>query len=98
MIKFNVLNRYTGKIQFPARAKRLTAIGSRKCRASYVTTLKIYDCDNKFVKDSVSGKHDPKTKYKAGNVTVADKFDDDVRVECSNGIHFFMTRKEAERW
>ena len=23
-------------------------------------------------------------------------FDDDVRVECAQGIHFFITRKEAE--
>lgn len=27
-----------------------------------------------------------------------DKFDPDVRVECSHGIHFFLTREEAETY
>jgi len=27
-----------------------------------------------------------------------DSFDPDPRVECSHGIHFFMTRKEAEAY
>jgi len=34
-------------------------------------------------------------KYEKGKVIVPDKYCDDIRIECSNGIHFFMTRKEA---
>ena len=25
-----------------------------------------------------------------------EKFDDDIRIECTSGIHFYITRKEAE--
>jgi len=28
----------------------------------------------------------------------AESFDDDVRVECSSGIHFFITKAEAETY
>lgn len=28
----------------------------------------------------------------------ADKYNDDPRVECTGGIHFFLTRQEAEEY
>jgi hypothetical protein len=34
--------------------------------------------------------------YKPGIIVKADSFDDDIRVECSHGIHFYITKKEAE--
>jgi hypothetical protein len=37
-------------------------------------------------------------EYKEGEIVVADSYDDDIRIECTNGIHFFMTRKEAKDW
>ena len=84
-------------VEIPAKAKRTSNLKGRKCRASYVKTLKIYK-GNKLIKTVVSGRHDSKTTYKAGTITRADKYDDDARLECTNGIHFFMTRKEAEEW
>ena len=33
-----------------------------------------------------------------GQPTYPDSYDDDERVECSHGIHVFMTRQEAEEW
>ena len=37
-------------------------------------------------------------EYTAGHYVEADSFDPDIRVECTHGIHFFMTKKEAEQW
>ena len=38
------------------------------------------------------------TTYTAGERIYPDSYNDDWRVECTNGIHFFMTREEAEDW
>jgi hypothetical protein len=38
------------------------------------------------------------TRYIVGKETWADAWNDDPRIECTSGIHFFMTRKEAEEY
>jgi uncharacterized protein YjbI with pentapeptide repeats len=78
------------ELQIPAKAKRTSSLVGRKCRAEYVKVL------TKGVK--AVGNHDKKTMYETGKLTHADQYDDDIRVVCTNGIHFFMTRKEAEEY
>ena len=78
------------KIYIPEEAKRVNAIGSRKCRASYVKVI-----SGPGGKNPTRG---PITAYKVGEIVHADKWDGDIRVECTHGIHFFMTKKEAEQW
>jgi hypothetical protein len=70
-------------LQIPHDAKRVNAYGSRKCRAEFAYVL------------SGTGKacHDS-TEYKIGLIE-PNSFNPDPRVECSNGIHFFITRQEA---
>ena len=77
------------KLEIPAAAKRSNATG-RKCRAEFAKVLEV-----------IGGKigisqHDNKTEYKAGEIIYPDKWDDNRWEECSSGIHFFITRKEAE--
>lgn len=74
-------------LRIPADAKRVNAYTSRKCRAefAYVT------------KGNGSAKHDG-TPYAEGTCIVPDEYDPDPRVECSHGIHFFITRAEAEAY
>lgn len=43
-------------------------------------------------------KHDNKTKYAPETWVIPDSFNEDRREECSNGIHFFITRIEAENY
>ncbi len=74
------------KLLIPAEARRTSSLVGRKCRAEFVQVLE---------GEGVST-HDGKTVYKPGAVVYPDKYDDDVRVECTSGIHFFITRKEAE--
>ena len=84
------------KLSIPAKAKRLNSIRSRKCRAEYAIVLAIYD-GKKKVKEGY-GKHDPTFLYTTGATVTPDSFDPDTRVECSHGIHFFITRPEAEEY
>ena len=74
------------ELSIPADAKRSNASG-RKCR-----------CDRATV---VSGEgvspYDPSFAYSPGLVVrPREPFDDDRWNECSSGIHFFITKAEAE--
>ena len=63
---------------------------TRKCRAKEVTVLEVFESDI-----GVS-KHDSKVTYKKGEVVTCDSWEDDRWIECAGGIHFFITRQEAE--
>ena len=75
------------KLTIPADAKRSHAFG-RKCRAEFVDVIE---------GEGVSI-HDRKTKYAPGLRVVCGQFDDDWTRECAGGIHFFITRLEAEAY
>ena len=78
------------EILIPEDAKRTSSLVSRKCRASHVMVLE---------GSGFSPTHtEKKLEYKEGEVVYADAFNDDIRVDCTSGIHFFMTKKEAEEW
>ena len=81
------------KLSIPADAKRSHAFG-RKCRAEFADVLEISNGE----KSALNGTHDKKIEYKVGERVTADKWDEDFRSECSHGIHFFITRIEAEDW
>jgi hypothetical protein len=42
--------------------------------------------------------HDRKTTYCVGEIVRPDSYNGDFREECTNGIHFFITRAEAEAY
>jgi hypothetical protein len=43
--------------------------------------------------------HNPNFLYEVGKEVKPEKeYDPDIRVECVNGIHFFMTKEEAEEF
>ena len=76
------------KLKIPAKVKRCCSPVGRKCRAEYAIVLE----------GSGISQHDNKTKYIVGKRVIPDKYDSDIRIECSSGIHFFITRKEAEEF
>jgi hypothetical protein len=62
-----------------------------------VRVIALYKNNKKLdKKEKIHGVHDETTIYQEGKVTKPDSFDPDFRVECSHGIHFFITRQEAE--
>ena len=79
------------KLEIPSEAKRSNATG-RKCRAEYVKVLELFGGDVGI------SQHDGKTEYRVGEIVRCDKWDDVRWNECSGGIHFFLTRLEAERY
>ena len=79
------------RLRVPAEAARSNAT-TRKCRAEFVEVLEVVGADV-----GVSS-HDSRTTYRVGETVRCDKWDTDRWNECSGGIHFFMTRAEAEAW
>jgi len=79
------------KLRIPTDAKRSHAFG-RKCRAEFADVLEIFGAD-----EAVS-LHDGKTTYTVGKRMTPDSFDENWQEECSSGIHFFITRAEAEAY
>jgi len=75
------------KLRIPAAAKRVNAYSSRKCRAEYAFVLS---------SSGASAKHAQTFKYPKRGKIVPDSYDPDPRVECSHGIHFFITEQEAK--
>jgi hypothetical protein len=91
-------NDYIIKLLIPANAKRHNHLAGRKCRAEFVDVLNIFDNKGNETNECQNGTNDNRVTYKVGKRTYADSYDPDPRVNCSNGIHFFLTRKEAEEW
>jgi hypothetical protein len=80
------------KLQIPAEAKRSHAFG-RKCRAEFADVLEVIGGEV-----GITDNHGPRTEYRVGQRVTPDSFDDNWMDECSNGIHFFITRLEAENY
>jgi len=79
------------KLLVPAKAKRSHAFG-RKCRAEFVEVLEVMG------KEGISS-YDPDVKYVVGEIVKPkEKFSEDWQDECASGIHFFITRLEAENY
>ena len=72
-------------------AKRSHATG-RKCRAEHVKVLEVIGAG---VGISV---YDPNVQYRVGQIVRCAKWNEDRWTECGGGIHFFLTRIEAERY
>jgi hypothetical protein len=80
------------KLEIPAEAKRTSTPVGRKNRAEFVKVIELFGAS-----EGVS-QHDGKTVYRAGEIVRPDSYNDDIRLECTNGIHFFITRQEAEEY
>lgn len=78
-------------LRIPADAQRTSALASRKCRASHVEVVEGEG-------EGVSPTCDNKLTYTPGATVRAGIFNPDRREECTYGIHFFMTREEAEEY
>jgi hypothetical protein len=77
------------KLRIPEEAKRSHAFG-RKCRAEFADVLEVIGAEFAYTSN-----HGPRTEYRVGQRVTPDAWDDNWQAECSNGIHFFITREEA---
>jgi len=74
------------KLKIPAEAKRVGGLIGRKCRADFAVVIFGEGRDI----------HTGNTKYKIGEKVVPDSFDPNPLIECSHGIHFYITEQEAK--
>ena len=89
------------QLEIAAETPRMHAIGSRKCRCAKATVVGFYACgkpEGLLNLPCIGSIYDSEFQYTVGMDAVPDSYDPDVRVECSHGIHFFLTRAEAEAW
>lgn len=79
------------RLLIPKEAKRSSAFG-RKCRAEFATVLEI------STGTEAKSLHDNSFTYHVGDVVrPSTPFDENWVEECSTGIHFYITRLEAEQ-
>jgi len=80
------------KLKIPADAKRSHAFG-RKCRAEFAEVLEIFGADKAY------SQYDSSFDYEVGKIVKPTAvFDENWVDECSTGIHFFITKIEAENY
>jgi hypothetical protein len=93
LIVYKKLEEGVATLKIPAAAKRSNAT-TRKCRAEFAIVIQLPEgC-------SVGhSQHDPTFTYMVGEtVRPSQPFNDDRWNECAPGIHFFITREEAENY
>jgi Family of unknown function (DUF5758)/Pentapeptide repeats (8 copies) len=79
------------RLMVGGKARRSNASG-RKCRAEYVKVMEVIGAEIGI------SQYDNKTEYRVGKIVRCDKWNEDRWVECGGGIHFFLTRVEAENY
>ena len=82
------------ELEITLDAKRSSAT-TRKCRCSKAKVISITNQDNTEIFYEGTSKRDKNFIYIVGETIEVKDFDDDRWNECSAGIHFFITRKEA---
>lgn len=68
----------------------------RKCRTNKAKVVDIYK-HGSHLEEAISI-HDEEFIYKKGQIVSVDNFDPNRWVECSTGIHFFLSLEEAENY
>ena len=86
------------ELEIPEDALRSSAT-TRKCRCSKAKVLSITNLDGSAADVSIaSSTYDVAFVYKVGETVEVTNFDPNRWNECSTGIHFFVTREEAEKY
>lgn len=82
-----ISNNVVCKLKIAFNIKRTSSLVGRKCRAESAEVLE--GEGNSIIQEFKS------VHYIPGLTVKPDSYNDDIRVECSHGIHFFITKKEA---
>lgn len=79
------------KLQIDKKTKKSSGT-TRGCRCEKARVLEVYG-------DRIGRSlHDYSFKYKKGQIVSVNNFDENRWNNCSFGIHFFLTREEAEEY
>ena len=87
------------KLVIPKSARRVNAIGSRKCRCDKAKVLAAFNLDGTPTEESVFySEHNSAFTYTLGSEVTEPNYDPSDRIECAQGIHFFITFSEAKEY
>jgi hypothetical protein len=91
---------YIAKLGIPEDAERVSTPTGRKCRTNKAIVFAIFDRDGKEIPKGFQAQsiHRDSFIYTSGETVEEPNYDCDFRQECTSGIHFFITRKEAENY
>ena len=84
------------KLLIPEDAARTNSLVGRKCRASKVFVLEAFPKNE--ARQVFFSKYNPSFVYEVNRTIIPNNYNPDIRVECAEGIHFFITRQEAEEY
>jgi hypothetical protein len=84
-------------LEIPTDVPRTSSLVGRDCRAQSARVLSIETPDGTKVPEGVSI-HDKNFLYRTGEIVFVPDYDPDIRVECTQGVHFFMTKEEARKY
>ena len=83
------------KLRIPSDAKRSSAT-TRKCRCSKAEVIAIYNLDGTVAEETTChSDYDKNFIYEVGKTVEVTDFNENRWCECSQGIHFFISRQEA---
>jgi hypothetical protein len=82
-------------IEILEESLRNSSLIGRKCRCNKVKTLRIESLKSNRTYKSCFSTYDNKFKYVVGKIVEVKDYDNDIRIECSKGIHFFISKREA---
>lgn len=93
---------YIVTLLIPKEARRSCAT-SRKYRAEYVKVLSIETLFGTPGPSAITNQyctegHTKSVRYAVGEYAYPDTWDENRWNECSNGIHFWLTKEEARQW
>jgi len=96
-IGYKIAHNKIVELEITEDAKRSSAT-SRKCRCSKAKVLSITSIDGTQSYQQVLSNKDNNFYYNVGEIVEVKDFDENRWEECSTGIHFFITKKEAEQY
>lgn len=83
---------YVLELRIPGDARRVSSLVGRKCRADKAFVVAALDTDRKMFYSA----RDTRFTYKVGKMMSEPNLNQDRRLECAKGIHFFMELEEAQ--
>ena len=89
LIVYKKVDRCIVTLRIAEKTKRTASLVGRKCRASKAFVVAIEGATSAITRD---------LEYVVGKTVRPDSYNGDIRVECTHGIHFFLTRAEAKEW
>ena len=87
------------KLKIPKGSRRTASLVGRKCRAEYTMVLSLHDLEGVKVTNTTGiSLHSASFEYYVDKIVYPNSYNDDVKIECTQGIHFFLTMEEAKSY